>query len=316
MEFFSLIHSLRDQGILGMNRRNLAYVSEYNARKDYPKADDKLITKALAIEHGIAVPQLYKTFQCTGELQTLQKSLSDFDTFVLKPAHGSGGEGVLVVDGRDGDYYLRGRHKILQYQDIRDHCAEILHGLYSLGGRPDSIIVEERVEFDPLFEHLTEGGVPDIRLIVYRGVPLMGMLRLPTLKSQGRANLHQGAIGVGIQIAQGHTLGGVHGNHLIDTHPDTGYPLVDIQLPQWETLLNIATSCYDFSGLGYLGVDIVYDRKYGPLLLEINARPGLAIQLANQQGLLHRIRQVDTFLSHGEPSKEDRLAFVQSSLSA
>ncbi len=307
---FSLTTKLREQGVLGMNERNLAYISECNDRHHYPSADNKITTKALARAHNISVPELYKTFHYTGQLRTLQSELETYETFVLKPAHGSGGEGVLVVDGRKGDFYLRGRDKTLQYQDIRDHCAEILHGLYSLGGRPDAIIVEERVEFDPLFEHLSEGGVPDIRLIVYRGFPVMGMLRLPTKQSQGRANLHQGAIGVGIDVASGKTYFGVHGSHMINSHPDTGHPLSGLELPYWKRLLEIASSCYDFSQLGYLGVDIVYDKNKGPLLLEINARPGLAIQLANREGLLCRLRQIDSFLKKCTPSKQERIEFV------
>ena len=38
--------------------------------------------------------------------------------------------------------------------------------------------------------------------------------------------------------------------------------------------------------LGYVGVDIVLDANYGPMVLEANARPGLNIQIANNQGLL------------------------------
>jgi len=47
------------------------------------------------------------------------------------------------------------------------------------------------------------------------------------------------------------------------------------------------------TGLGYLGVDLVIDRDHGPLLLELNARPGLAIQLANHSGLFARLQLVD-----------------------
>jgi predicted ATP-grasp superfamily ATP-dependent carboligase len=45
------------------------------------------------------------------------------------------------------------------------------------------------------------------------------------------------------------------------------------------------------TGLGYLGVDIVLDRDKGPMLLELNARPGISIQNANRFGLRDRLRQ-------------------------
>ena len=48
------------------------------------------------------------------------------------------------------------------------------------------------------------------------------------------------------------------------------------------------------TGLGYLGVDMVIDRERGPLILEMNARPGLNIQIANASGLADRIRRIDS----------------------
>ena len=49
-------------------------------------------------------------------------------------------------------------------------------------------------------------------------------------------------------------------------------------------------------GLGYIGVDIVVDVNEGPMLLEANARPGLAIQIANGRGLLPRLEAIDAQL--------------------
>ena len=49
--------------------------------------------------------------------------------------------------------------------------------------------------------------------------------------------------------------------------------------------LNIASRCYEMIELGHFGADIVLDAKKGPLILELNARPGLAIQMANGVGM-------------------------------
>jgi hypothetical protein len=54
-------------------------------------------------------------------------------------------------------------------------------------------------------------------------------------------------------------------------------------------------------GLGYLGVDIVVDAAAGPLLLEANARPGLAIQTANGLGLVPCLDRIDASLSEPTP---------------
>jgi alpha-L-glutamate ligase-like protein len=132
----------------------------------------------------------------------------------------------------------------------------------------------------------------------------MAMLRLPTRRSGGRANLHQGAIGAGVDLVSGITTRAVFCNRLAERHPDTGEPVVGIQVPRWTEVLDIARRVSQAVGLGYLGVDIVIDGRRGPLLLEANARPGLAIQIANGIGLLPRFDEIDQNLaesSRGEP---------------
>jgi alpha-L-glutamate ligase-like protein len=130
--------------------------------------------------------------------------------------------------------------------------------------------------------------------VLYRGVPVMAMVRLPTLASRGRANLHQGAVAAAIDLAAGRTFGGVWRNRPVDRHPDTGGAIHDIVVPQWPELLESAVRLADGVGLGYLGVDFVLDAATGPVVLEANARPGLAIQTANRRGLLHRLAWVDS----------------------
>ena len=71
-----------------------------------------------------------------------------------------------------------------------------------------------------------------------------------------------------------------------------------IQVPHWDEILRLSARSYDAVPLGYMGIDIVVDVAHGPVILELNARPGLAIQLANHRGLRRtlealRERQVD-----------------------
>src|SRR5205823_2388245 len=160
---------------------------------------------------------------------------------------------------------------------------------YSLGGRPDVALVQQRVRPHPAFAAVSHRGVPDVRVIVYRGEPAMAMLRLPTRESGGRANLHQGGIGAGVDLATGRTGRAVQRDRVVARHPDTGRPLLGVRVPSWGRVLEIARRVAAEVGLGYLGVDLVIDRDRGPLLLEANARPGLAIQTANGRGLLPRL---------------------------
>ena len=165
--------------------------------------------------------------------------------------------------------------------------------MYSLGGQPDKAMIEYRVKFDDVFGKVSFKGVPDIRIIVLKGIPVAGMLRLPTSDSDGKANLHKGGLGVGIAMATGRTRTAMQYDRLVDLHPDTANPLTGLQVPYWDEILLMSSRAFDVTRLGYLGVDIVLDRDKGPMLLELNARPGISIQNANRLGLRDRLRQAD-----------------------
>jgi alpha-L-glutamate ligase-like protein len=290
---FGIVRRLAAMGVMGINRRNAEFTLLHNPRRLYPLVDDKLRTKEIAIRGGIPVPELYGVVQREHQVRELAARLAPYEEFVVKPAHGKGGDGILVIDGRaNGRYRLAGGRLITQ-EELNHHVFSILSGLYSLGGQPDQALMEYRVHPDPVFEALSFQGVPDIRIIVFLGVPAMAMLRLPTRVSEGKANLHQGALGAGVDLATGVTLRAVWRQEIVGEHPDTGEKISGVQVPHWETLLTMATRSFELSGLGYLGVDLVLDRDLGPLLLELNARPGLAIQMANGGGLLHRLQLIE-----------------------
>lgn len=284
---------LRNQGVLGINKRNSDYIMRYNPRHLYPLVDDKLTTKSLADKAGIEVPKLYATLEFNHETDSLDELLQEHDEVVIKPAHGSGGNGILVLDGRIGKFYKTAKGDLISLNSIKHYVSNILSGMYSLGGLPDKAFLEYRVQFDPIFNKVSFKGVPDIRIIVFKGLPISAMIRLPTSRSGGKANLHQGAIGVGINITTGKTTYAVSGNHITAIHPDTGHAINNLEIPQWEKILKIAIKCADTVGLGYLGVDMVLDDKLGPLMLELNARPGLNVQLANQQGLQINLDEIE-----------------------
>jgi len=286
---------LGELGILGMNKRNADFIMGYNQRRLYPLVDDKLQTKRLALAAGIAVPELYGVMETPHDSMKLESIVEGRTDFVIKPAHGSGGDGILVISGqsarRQGVYRLVDG-SFISAAAIRYHITNIVSGRYSLGGNRDCAMVEYCVQPDSVFENVSFRGVPDVRVLVFRGYPTMAMVRLPTRTSHGKANLHQGAVGVGIGMTSGMTLFGVQQNDTIEDHPDTGEPIAGIQVPQWDVLLDLAARCYELTNLGYMGVDLVLDRDHGPLILELNARPGLSIQIANRSGLLQRLQRI------------------------
>lgn len=300
---------LEAAGFLGMNRRNAAYLVPGNPRSRYPLVDDKLASKRLAQAAGMPVPELYAVVETERQIRALPSLLEPRGEFVIKPAHGSGGLGVLVIDGMHESRYRKAGGALLAQGAVEHHLSNILAGLYSLGGQPDRALIEYRAHSDPLFEDIAPSGVADIRILVYRGVPVMAMLRLPTLQSDGKSNLHQGAVGVGVSLSGGRTGSAIWHENWIDIHPDTQRHLSGLFVPHWGRMLELAASCHELTGLDYIGVDMVLDRTRGPLLMEINARPGLAIQLANQSGLLPRLQRVESWEPlPASPERRVRLA--------
>ena len=94
----------------------------------------------------------------------------------------------------------------------------------------------------------------------------------PPSRSDGRANLHQGAVAAAIDLSTGRTFGGVCDNRAITHHPDTTQPIAGIQIPLWRDLLDAAMRTSDALGMEYVGVDFMIDEKVGPVVLEANAR--------------------------------------------
>ena len=299
---------LASLGIMGMNQRNVNYIGRYNPRKLYPLVDNKLKTKHIAVGAGVTVPKLIGTIQHQHEVGKIAAMVKEWSGFCIKPARGSGGKGILVIMRQENGLFYKPNGSSCTANDLERHISNILAGLFSLGGKPDFVLVEDLIHFDNVFDGYSFEGVPDTRVIIFKGFPVMSMMRLSTASSDGKANLHQGAVGVGICLRTGRALRAVQYNQPIRYHPDTSKDLFDLEVPHWMKLLNLAASCYEMSGLGYIGTDMVLDKLRGPMLLELNARPGLSIQIANAAGLLPRLRQIEK-MGKVQMNVDERVAY-------
>jgi len=270
---------------LGLNRRNLDLLQAYNRGPLYAVVDHKQRTKSVLSALGLPVPDTYATCARPNELARFGDEMERLTEFVLKPARGAGGEGVTVVTGREGEAFRTAGGRLLRHRDLVAYAADIIAGAYAISQAHDEALLEYRLRSAPEIEPLSPGGVADIRIVVFRGVPIMAMLRLPTRASGGRANLHSGGIGVGISIASGRTGTAIARGRMLERHPDTGAILGDWPVPHWDTMLSLSARAFLAVPLGYFGIDIVLDARRGPVILEMNARPGLSIQLATRHGL-------------------------------
>src|SRR5258708_4570437 len=264
-----------------------------NSTKARRIADSKLLMFRTLKKAGIATPDVYKKFKEPKDvLEFNWESLPD--SFAVKPSRGFGGEGIIVVKKRFGPttWITTQRTKVTS-EDLKLHVLDILEGAYSMKNVPDVAFIQEYVGRHKTFRKYSYRGTPDIRVIVFNKIPVMAMLRLPTKESGGKANLHQGAIGVGIDIATGITTRAIWHGESIKYKPDTNRKLHGIKIPNWTTVLETAVNAASVSGLGFAGVDIVLHPETGPMVLELNARPGLQIQLANMAGLKKRLERVE-----------------------
>ncbi len=292
---------------LTKNERNKVFLRKNNAFSR-GIADDKYKTKKYLAKGGVEVPKLIARIKNVDDLINFDWEKLE-NNFVVKPVSGYGGEGILIVrkkletrnkiSEQESERYQLMDGKIINLEDIKRHCQEILSGKYSIHGSPDGVIFEERIKIHPVFLMLTKAGTPDIRIVVFNRVPIMGMLRIPTEKSKGKANLQQGAYGLGIDLATGITTFGIEGKgeeikKIYDYGKKKMRKVNGIKIPFWKEILEIAVdSQRAIPGLGFLGVDVVLDKEDGPKVLEVNARPGLSIQICNKAGLKKRIEKIE-----------------------
>ncbi len=285
---------MKVSSILGLNARFQEYAFPYNSRRGKGIAASKLLTKRVLAASNIPLPKLYVRF-------SNPRTVVDFnwgtlpDSFVLKPSRGLGGEGIVVVKkrARDDAGWITTQRKRVTVDDLKLHTFDILEGAYSIATIPEVAFCEEYVGRHKAFRKYAYRGTPDIRVIVFNKVPVMAMLRLPTPESGGRANLHQGAIGVGVDIATGITTHAVVNGEPVQFKPGTKRKLHGIRIPSWNRILELAVQCSEVAHLGYVGVDVVLHPEKGPMVLELNSEPGLEIQLANLSGLRKRLQRVE-----------------------
>jgi alpha-L-glutamate ligase-like protein len=294
--------------ILGLNARNHLFQAKYNRPVGKKIADSKLATKTFLKKHKILTPALLGVFSDFRDVPKFDWGTLT-DNFVVKPAEGYAGAGIIIIKKRiSGDEFITMSRQKIGIDDLKLHVLDILEGHYSIHSLPGTAFIEERILIHPAFRRYAYQGTPDVRVIVFNKVPMMAMLRLPTAESQGKANVHQGAIGTGINLLTGRTTWGVCWDKPVRLVPGKNLKLSGLQIPFWEQILLTAVKIQQsLKNLGYLAVDFVVDELRGPMVLELTARPGLMIQIANMGGLRRRLDRIEGIEIDG-PEKGVRIA--------
>jgi len=280
--------------LLGMNARNQVYCA-LNPVEAKRFGFSKIRSKEFLKKHGIGVAEVYAIIGTLEQMRNFEwKSLRG--GFAIKPSNGSAGKGVLVIKEKSkrSGWWRGVDGKLYSAQDLQLHVSNILDGQFSTWGSRASAVIEERVPVHPELARYVAAGTPDVRVIVFNKIPVMAMARIPTVQSEGKANLDRGAIGLGLDMGTGRSMRGVSGKHeIIRRFPETNLPVSGVQIPGWTDVLKTAVRAANATGLVYMGCDVFLHPERGPLVAEVNAYPGLSIQIANKAGLRRRLRKVE-----------------------
>jgi alpha-L-glutamate ligase-like protein len=285
--------SIRPSHILGMNARyNYTKTNKADAKR---YGFSKLKTKELLIEHHIPTAKVYHVFDTLDDLEAINWATIP-TPFVIKPASGSAGKGILIITKKIENKMEWKDHdgQTLEEDDLNLHVSNILDGEFSTWGSQHRALIEEMITAHPGIAKYSYAGTPDIRVIVFNSVPVMAMARIPTKESGGKANLDKGAIALGIDMATGISTYGLHGkSEKITYFPGTKKKVNGIVIPFWEKTLETAVQAANAAGFHYMGADLFISAEYGPMIVELNGFPGLSIQLANRAGLKRRLERVE-----------------------
>jgi alpha-L-glutamate ligase-like protein len=271
--------------VLGINRRNIDYIMPLNKREHFVYVDDKLVTKQVLVANNIPCATVHGSTDSFFGIAPFLAMLSHVPRFALKPARGSGGSGILVVRDNHENRWLLSDGVRLNRAQQQEHVENILYGTFSLDSSGDTAFAEELIETHPDLLYFTTLGLPDARIILHCGRPVLSMLRVPTRQSHGKANLHAGGFAVAVDLTTGISGDGWFRGRRITVHPETGVTLAGQRIPFWREMVEISRQLFALFPLGYMGVDFAVDGDRGPLILELNARPGLEIQNVTSRGL-------------------------------
>lgn len=293
MNYINKILQLQDK-VIGMNERNYRIINKLNPREFRNYANDKALCKKVLEENDIPTPKTYCVIEAMREIEGKISTIEHLDDFVVKPAMGSGGQGILILKKIGVNTWSSPSGEVYTRKLLVMHVANILFGKFSRK-LFDKAIFEYRLIPHTDFQKIFKRGVPDFRIILLNAKPIMAMLRMPTEESDGKANLHAGAIGLGVDLETGRLTRGYNQltDKMVSRHPDSKVLFDGMKLPDWEKTLSISIATAKVFPLNYLGIDIVYDERLGPMVIEINSRPGMQIQNVNAIGLKKLIEDIE-----------------------
>lgn len=303
-----------DFGILWNNARNLLYIRKFNDKKAIRLANNKLETKRFLWERWIPFAKTYAVIKNRKELAKFNFLNLQKKEFVIKPNHWSKGKWIYICKTLEekpeikkrtwlqtlfkksfweDNYYISTWKKAVGETEFKRYLTDIISGKHSMTTWDDRIIVEEILRPWEAFKDFCEFGLADIRVIVFNLVPVAAMIRIPTDKSGGKANLAAGWIWLGIEVWTGKITSMLFKWKIYTKKfPEKFKHFQYKEIPFRNDILFLSSKIQYFVNLWYLALDRVITNDW-PKLLEINARAWLEVQKITWTKLKKTLEKLD-----------------------
>ena len=187
-EYFRFRKILDQGSVLGINSRNRDLIYKLNSSALLDLAADKLQSKAALSASGIPIAQTLASCSSYQDLDDFLLTAQGQNGFALKPNRGSQGNGILIIDHFDGENFFTVNGRRVSPKELARHIGEILSGSFAQDGSEDSAYLEPLLLQHEDLNKLANLGLADIRIILHHKKPISAMLRVPTKKSNGKAN--------------------------------------------------------------------------------------------------------------------------------
>ncbi|MCX6807778.1 MAG: DUF1704 domain-containing protein [Patescibacteria group bacterium] len=284
--------------ILGANSNFLDFVYPVRSQQDFSWIKNRSKIKAWLQARGIFMPKTLLIVKNISDLDRLNFDILPQKFIIRKVFNNGRDDNILTLSSIGANAWLDSRKRLWKPEDIKQHILDILDGGFSKSGLPDIACIEQRPELDKFFARLGQDGLPVIKIIVYRNVPLMAMLKLaPPAIVNNKFGLRQNEILIGIDIATGETTN-LFTNSVFDhkkeilTLPWSGRVVRGLEIPMWQDILLLASQVQSLINANYLTVEISLDAKNGPVVCGLSIDSDLDVQLANHSSLRERLDKV------------------------
>lgn len=263
----------------------LKFISGCNPRVYQKATQHKVLEKSVLTLLNIPTPHFLGFLHKTAGIQKNGQSLKNADDLVdlchslvgekicLKPVEGYGGAGFAAFK-----IQLQNQQPVFTHP-VDNQTLSIHDWFHGISPLKNGYIIESYLEQHPSLSQLNQYSLNTLRIILCQKngeVKVFGAyLRLGVNKSLVD-NISSGGIYCPVDLATGKIFYAIHPSNPVNTivtHPDSGAPIDDFQIPFWSECQELAgRALLAFPHMQFAGVDVAICEN-GPQMIELNVQP-------------------------------------------